>query len=146
MDLQAFGSGQITIQLASNQRFLDMLPQLHQTSQIDGSSESVALSRKGRILMEQVRTVGWMWQNLSAVQYFKLVFGLPGGLWLGTVLLHQNVLLVDQCWVLLFQLFVDPLQLLTVKFGTDGTTILNQLKMHDFTKFRQTHNMAFLPN
>ena len=75
-----------------------------------------------------------MWQNLNADQFFKLVFGLPGGPWLGIALLHQNVLLVDQSRVLLFQLFVDSIQLLTAKFGTDGTTIQNQLKMHDSIK------------
>ena len=52
IDLQAFGSGQTTIQPASNQRILDTLPRLHQTSQIGGPLESVALSGKGRNLME----------------------------------------------------------------------------------------------
>ena len=85
-----------------------------------------------------------MSQNLNDVQFFKLVFGLAGGLWLGIVLRHQNALLVDQSRVLLFQLFVDPLQMLTVKFGTDGTAIRNQLKMHDSIEIPSNAQHDFL--
>ena len=51
--MQAFGSGQSAIQPASNQRVLDTLPRLHQTSQMGGPLKSVALSGKGRNLMER---------------------------------------------------------------------------------------------
>ena len=128
MDLQAFGFGQSTIQPALNQTIFYTL---HQTSQIGGLSESAAVSAKGRNVMEHSSDFRLDVAELNAVQFFKFVFGLPGGVWLCIVLRHQNALLVDQSLVLLFQLFVDSPQLLTVNFGTDGTTIRNQLKMHD---------------
>ena len=121
------------IQSASNQRILDTLPRLHQTSQIGGSSESVALSRKGRNLMQHSQDCKL---DLNAVQLFKLAFGLPGGVRLRIVLLHQSALSDDQSRVLLLQLFADQLQLLTVNFGTNRLTIRNQLKISQI-KFLQ---------
>lgn len=86
-------------------------------------------AEKAGIWWPTVRTVGWIWQYLNAVQFFKL--GFPGNVWFCIVLLHQSTFSVDQIGVFFLQLFVDLLQLLIVKFVT---TVENQLKMHNSFK------------
>lgn len=109
-----------------------MLPRFYQMSWISSSSESVALSKKGCNFIEHsqdCRLDVAEPQHHPTLQTCFWYF-----LYVAWHCSASKYLLVDQSRVLLLQRFVDTLQLTTVKFGTDGTTIRNQLKMHDSFK------------